>query len=46
MAYIKEFLGKVKEELKANKPDRVDAFQKGATSFIKFVVSKFEEFEL
>lgn len=47
MAYIKSFLKNLKTYLEENgKKDRVEGFQKGAQEFIKFVVSKFEEFEL
>lgn len=47
MAYIKEFLKKLKGELaEKGKADRVDAFMKGAQEFVKFIVSKFDEVEL
>ena len=46
MAYIKNFLKNLKTYLEENgKKYRVEAFQKGAQDFIKFVVSKFTDFE-
>lgn len=46
MAYVKNFLKNLKTHLEENgKKDRVEAFQKGAQEFVKFVVSKFGEFE-
>jgi hypothetical protein len=45
MTYIKTFMKNLKTWLEANgKSDRVAEFQKGATEFVKFVVSKFDEF--
>jgi hypothetical protein len=45
MAFIKNYLKNLKAYLEANgKADRVDAFMKGAQEFIKFVVSKFDDF--
>lgn len=47
MGYIKGYLKRVKEELeKAGKADRVPAFQKGATEFVKFLVGKFDEIQI
>lgn len=43
MAYVKNFLKNLKEKLT---PERAAVFQKGVTEFVKFVVSKFDEFEL
>jgi hypothetical protein len=46
MTYIKNFLKNLKTYLEENgKKDRVEAFQKGAQDFVKFVVSKFNDFE-
>jgi hypothetical protein len=46
MAYIKNFLKNLKTYLEENgKADRVPEFQAGAQEFIKFVISKFDEFE-
>jgi len=45
MTYIKNFLKLVKAHLETNgKSARVADFQKGANDFIKFVVSKFDDF--
>jgi len=45
MTYIKEYLKKLKAYLEEQgKSDRVAVFQKGAQDFIKFVVSKFNDF--
>jgi len=45
MTYIKNFLKLVKAYLETNgKSARVAEFQKGANDFIKFVVSKFDDF--
>ena len=44
-SFVKNFLKNLKAYLEANgKADRVDAFMKGAQEFIKYVVSKFDEF--
>jgi len=46
MTYIKAFLKNLKAYLEENgKKDRVEAFQKGAQDFVKYVVSKFNDFE-
>lgn len=46
MAYIKPFLKNLKAHLDENGPEgRSDEFQKGAQEFVKFVISKFDEFE-
>jgi len=46
MTYMKEYLKKLKAHLEENEgKDKADAFQKGAQDFIKFVVSKFTDFE-
>jgi hypothetical protein len=44
MTYMKDFLKKLKAHLEENNKDRVDGFMKGAQTFVKFVVSKFEDF--
>ncbi len=45
MTYIKGFLKTLKIYLEKNgKEDRVESFQKGAQDFIKFVVTKFDDF--
>lgn len=46
MTFIKNYLKTLKGYLESNgKSDRVEVFMKGAQEFIKFVVSKFDEFE-
>lgn len=35
---------KVKEYLEKSNPERVSGFMKGASEFVKFVLSKFDEF--
>jgi hypothetical protein len=46
MTYIKTFLKNLKTYLEENgKNDRAVAFQKGAQEFVKFVVSKFNDFQ-
>lgn len=42
--YFKEYMNKVVDHLKKNKPDRVDAFKAGAIEYFKWVLSKFDEF--
>ena len=46
MIYIKGYFAKVKNHLAEKKPDRVDAFQKGAQDFVKNLVGKFEDYVL
>lgn len=47
MAYIKGYLPKVKKHLEeSGKADRVPVFQKGATAFVKDIVSKFDEVQI
>jgi hypothetical protein len=47
MTYIKAYLGNLKTYLEENgRSDRVATFQKGAQAFIKFVISKFNDFQL
>jgi len=46
MTFIKAYLKKLKTYLEENgKADRVDTFMKGAQDFIKFVVSKFDDWQ-
>ncbi len=42
MTYIKSYLKRVADKID---PERADAFKKGAQEFVKFVISKFDEFE-
>jgi len=45
MAFIKNYLKNLKAYLETNgQKDRSDVFQKGAQEFVKFVVSKFDDF--
>lgn len=47
MGYIKGYLKAVKENLESRgKGDRVAAFQKGATEFVKYIVSKWSEVQV
>jgi hypothetical protein len=46
MAYIKQFLKKLKAELDDRKSYRTDSFMKGSSEFIKFINPKFEEVDL
>jgi len=46
-AYIKEYLKKVKAKLEENgKADRVPGFQRGATLFVKHILSKYDEIQI
>ena len=46
MAYVKNFLKAVTDKLTARgKADRIDEFKKGCTEFVKFVISKYAEFQ-
>ena len=47
MAMLKAFLKKVVGHLKENgKEDRVAEFQKGATEMVKFIMGRFDEFQI
>jgi len=46
MAYIKEFLKKLKAHLTEKGSVRVDPFQKGAQEFVKSMIPQFDEYEL
>ena len=47
MVYVKGYLKALKERLeKDGKADRVAAFQKGATELVKFINSRFDEFQI
>ena len=46
MAVIKGYLKTVTDKLKETKPERADAFKKGATDVVKLIVSKFDEFQI
>ena len=44
-AYIKRFMGKVVEHLRATNPDRIADFKKHATNAIKYLLGKFDDLE-
>ncbi len=44
MGYIKKDMTRVKEHLEAKKPDRVEAFMKGAQNIVKDIVANFGEY--
>ena len=47
MGYVKTFLAAVTAKLEAKgKQDRVPEFKKGATELVKFIVSKYDEFQI
>lgn len=45
LTYIKGYMKTVKAHLTEHKPDQVEAFEKGATSYVKKVVSTFKDWE-
>ncbi len=45
MIYIKSYMKKVKGYLTEHNPDAVDAFQKGATTYVKRVLKHFKDYE-
>ena len=45
-AYIKGYMKSVKEKVAVSNPDRVGAFQKSATEMVKFILGKFDEFQI
>ena len=45
MLYLKGYMKKIKEYLAKNNPERVDAFQKEASEFVKGVLAKFDDYE-
>ncbi|KAJ7682757.1 translationally controlled tumor protein [Mycena polygramma] len=45
LTYLKGYMKSVKSELQKTKPDRVDAFEKGAAAFAKKVVANFKDYE-
>jgi hypothetical protein len=44
--YAKMYMKKIKEHLEKNKPERVDAFMKGAQEMVKWIISRFDDFAL
>jgi len=45
LAYLKGYMKAVKAKLQETKPERVDAFEKGASAFAKKVVANFKDLE-
>ncbi|KAJ6485069.1 Mss4-like protein [Mycena vitilis] len=45
LTYLKGYMKSVKAKLQETKPDRVDAFEKGAAAFAKKVVTNFKDYE-
>jgi len=45
MGHIKAYMKRLVDHLKANNPERVDAFQKSAQEFVKRIIAKFDDFE-
>ncbi|KAF9534283.1 putative translationally-controlled tumor protein [Crepidotus variabilis] len=45
LTYLKGYMKAVKADLQANKPDQVEAFEKGAAAFAKKIVANFKDFE-
>ncbi|CCM01591.1 uncharacterized protein FIBRA_03651 [Fibroporia radiculosa] len=45
LAYLKGYMKVVKTELQKTKPERVEAFEKGAQAFAKKLVANFKDYE-
>lgn len=45
LTYIKDYMKRVKKYLSENHPDQVEAFEKGATAYVKKVVGSFKDWE-
>ncbi|KAJ8481970.1 hypothetical protein ONZ51_g5674 [Trametes cubensis] len=45
LTYLKGYMKAVKQHLQETKPDRVEAFEKGAQAFAKKIVANFKDFE-
>ncbi|OBZ70426.1 Translationally-controlled tumor [Grifola frondosa] len=45
LTYLKGYMKAVKAKLQETKPDRVDAFEKGAQAFAKKLVANFKDYE-
>ncbi|EIW61975.1 translationally controlled tumor-associated [Trametes versicolor FP-101664 SS1] len=45
LTYLKGYMKTVKAHLQETKPDRVDAFEKGAQAFAKKLVANFKDYE-
>jgi hypothetical protein len=45
LAYIKGYMKKLKAKLQETKPERVEAFEKGAQNYVKKVIGSFKDWE-
>jgi hypothetical protein len=45
MTYIKGYMKKVKAYLAEHNPDAVEAFEKGATNYVKKIIGNFKDYE-
>ena len=45
LAHLKQYMKKVKAKLQESRPDRVDAFEKGASAYAKKLVAGFKDLE-
>ncbi|KAJ7047324.1 translationally controlled tumor protein [Mycena alexandri] len=45
LSYLKGYMKEVKAKLAETKPERVEAFEKGAATFAKKIVSNFKDYE-
>ncbi|KAF9075756.1 translationally controlled tumor-associated [Rhodocollybia butyracea] len=45
LTYLKAYMKAVKGRLQEKKPERVEAFEKGAAAFAKKIVAKFDDYE-
>lgn len=45
VTYIKGYMKKVKQYLQENNPDEVEAFEKGATAYVKKIIGNFKDYE-
>ncbi|KAH9899874.1 translationally controlled tumor-associated [Cubamyces lactineus] len=45
LTYLKSYMKAVKQHLQENKPERVEAFEKGAQAFAKKIVANFKDYE-
>ncbi|TDL29732.1 translationally controlled tumor-associated [Rickenella mellea] len=45
LTYLKGYMKTIKAHLEKNKPERVEAFEKGAAAYAKKIVANFKDFE-
>ncbi|EIE88917.1 hypothetical protein RO3G_13628 [Rhizopus delemar RA 99-880] len=45
MSYIKGYMKELKKKLQETKPERVEAFEKGAASLVKRILTNFKDYE-